>query len=451
MSAMETRMKQMLESMLPGRNQMFTAPTPQHHPQAGETRRTTLGPTHTSHLEDMSNPIPQFESGRKSDFKLKRNRAFKDILASPVLKYDGKNRLGFRPWMDALRRETADLDLEASQWLDLLEVRTSGTALDLVQSARLIQFETSPQQALEKVWEYLDQQFSSPHQPSQQLLRHLLHGARITPSDPTALTTFARHCDSAVYLRRCNPGCLPSLDESTNQLTLFQRLSPDLNYKWQEFRCANFPGKGPIPFETFARWITTQSQICLHYQETQPNDEVFPQTPSSKLKGSGNLQAQSSLPTFHSPASPNQARRANPHSSSRNPNGSNTPSQNQWVNSSGRYPTGVGKPMHESSRASSPVKSSQSQDQKPIFCAWCRENGVTHSHDTSNCTLIREASALDQWKVLYNHRICTKCLLTGHYYKECTAAKRCETCRGFHHEAIHCRPLETISSSTKRD
>ena len=99
---------------------------------------------------------------------------------------------------------------------------------------------------------------------------------------------------------------------------------------------------------------------------------MLPQTHSSKLKGSGNLQAPSSLPTFHSPASPNQPRRANPPSSSRNPSGSNT-SQNQWINSSGRYPTGVGKPMHESSRASSPVKSSQSQDQTKNFCAWCHE------------------------------------------------------------------------------
>ena len=152
----------------------------------------------------------------------------------------------------------------------------------------------------------------------------------------------------------------------------------------------------------------------------------------------------------YSSASSNQSRRTNPHSPRRNLADPN-PSQDKWINSSGRYPAAVGKPMHESSRASSPVKSSKSQDPKQTFCAWCHENGVIHSHDTANCHLIKEANALDQWRALYKHRICTKCLSTGHSYKECMAAKRCETCRGFHHEFLHCRPLETISPSPKRD
>ena len=135
-------MKQMLDSMLPERIQLSTAPPPQQHPQGIEAQTATLVSTHPSHPENKSTSIPQFEPGRKSDFKLKRNRAFKDILASPVLKYDGTNRLGFRPWIDALKRETADLGLEASKWLDLLEVRTSGTVNDLAQIARLILFET---------------------------------------------------------------------------------------------------------------------------------------------------------------------------------------------------------------------------------------------------------------------------------------------------------------------
>ena len=140
----------------------------------------------------------------------------------------------------------------------------------------------------------------------------------------------------------------------------------------------------------------------------------------------------------------------NPHTPSRNPSGSNI-SQNQWINSSGRHPTGLGKPLHESSRTSSPVKSSPSQDQKKNFCAWCSENGVTHNHDTANCNQIKGANALDQWTVLYRHRLCVKCLSSGHYYKECKTSSRCGTCNRDHHKDIGCRPEEIISRFPMRD
>ena len=238
-------------------------------------------------------------------------------------------------------------------------------------------------------------------------------------------------------LRESHPGSLSSLDELTTQKNVFYRLDEDLHLEWYKYQCTHLQTDTPS-FEDFAQWVNAQSKIHLKRRDEIPKPFTNPS------------QANSSTTKHTSPTSPILARRANPHSSSRNPVRSNT-SQNQWINSSGRYPTGFGKPMLESSRASSPAKSSQSQDETQNFCAWCRENGVTHNHVTANCTDIRNANALDQWQALYKNRVCTKCLLTGHYYKECTAAKRCETCRGFHHEAIHCRPLETISSFPKRD
>ena len=139
---------------------------------------------------------------------------------------------------------------------------------------------------------------------------------------------------------------LASLEEETTQHNIVRRLEDKLYVKWHEFRRERFGRKLNIPFERFSNWIMEQAEIYLDCQNSIPKTS----------------QSTSKAPTFHSPASPNQPRRANPPSSSRNPSRSNT-SQNQWLNSSGRYPTGVGKPMHESSRASSPVKSSQSQDQ----------------------------------------------------------------------------------------
>ena len=82
MSAVETRVRQMLESMLPGRNQMNASPNTQPHQQAEVSQPATHRPNALRQPKSMSIPNPQFEASLKTDFKLKRNRAFEGILAS---------------------------------------------------------------------------------------------------------------------------------------------------------------------------------------------------------------------------------------------------------------------------------------------------------------------------------------------------------------------------------
>ena len=65
--------------------------------------------------------------------KLKRNKAFKQILNSQAEQFDGKNVMGYKPWKDALNREIDGLDLDANQKMDLLLMRTTGIAKDFVQ------------------------------------------------------------------------------------------------------------------------------------------------------------------------------------------------------------------------------------------------------------------------------------------------------------------------------
>ena len=385
-----------------------------------------------------SNPVHSTHELRSSDQSLKANKAFKLILAAKAEPFDGSDCTQYQDWKDSLEREVHGLHLTPAQWMDLLHVRTTKDANAAIQPARILQRETSPREALGIAWRFLDQQFSTSQKPSQQLLDELLKGPTITCSNPTSLTRFSHQCQAAVLLRQSHPGSLSSLDELTTQKDVFYRLDEDLHAEWFKYSCTHLPTDTPS-FEDFARWVLAQSKINLRRKDHIPKPFV------------NTYQAKTSTSKLTSPTSPNQTRRVNPHSSSRNFSGTNTSSQNQWINSSGRYPTGLGKPLHESSRTSSPVKFSPSQDQKKNFCAWCRENRVTHNHDTANCNQIKGANALDQWTVLFRHRICFKCLSSGHYYKECKTSSRCGTCNRDHHKDIGCRPEEIISRFPKRD
>ena len=52
-----------------------------------------------------------------------------------------------------------------------------------------------------------------------------------------------------------------------------------------------------------------------------------------------------------------------------------------------------------------------------------------------------------QWKVLYRHKVCDRCLEFGHYWRDCsTKNPRCSSCNMAHHPNILCRPTETIST-----
>ena len=135
----------------------------------------------------------------------KRSKAFKEILTARSTIYDWSSRLRYLDWKEALHREVQGLTLTASQWLDLLQVRTERAVNDAIQPARVLQRETSPEQALNMAWQFLDQQFSTPQKASQQILHDLIHGQTITASDPTALSSFSHRCQAAELLDKLSP------------------------------------------------------------------------------------------------------------------------------------------------------------------------------------------------------------------------------------------------------
>ena len=108
----------------------------------------------------------------------------------------------YRSWKAALEREVAQLPLNATQWLELLKVRTKGAALTVVQDvANRVLPESTPETTLEIAWEFLDERFKTSQQPSQEILNTILAGPVVSLSDITTLTTFAQACAAAQCLK----------------------------------------------------------------------------------------------------------------------------------------------------------------------------------------------------------------------------------------------------------
>ena len=276
----------------------------QHPLYPSHTTTNALNENHNLNRSALSAHDTQVD-----DRSLKANKAFKLILAAKANLFDGSDRGQYQEWKEALEREVYGLSLTPAQWMDLIHARTTKEANAAIQPARLLQRETSPEEALDIAWQFLDKRFSTSQMPSQQLLDDSLHGPIITSS---SVTEFAHQCQAAVLLRRSHPGSLTSLDELTTQKNLFNRLNDDLHLKWYEYKCTHLQ-KTPT-FEEFSRWIDAQSEIHLERQDhlSKHQTSTWQTTPSSGYKVQ---------------ASPNQSRRANKPSVTRTPIGSN-PSQN---------------------------------------------------------------------------------------------------------------------------
>ena len=85
---------------------------------------------------------------------------------------------------------------------------------------------------------------------------------------------------------------------------------------------------------------------------------------------------------------------------------------------------------------------------KEPWCAWCTENGRTHNHTTANCSMLRNANANDQWKVINKHKVCDSCLVQGHYWRHCPKKIQecCTECGNSHHPNLQCINLKQAST-----
>ncbi|XP_049305911.1 uncharacterized protein LOC125776614 [Bactrocera dorsalis] len=80
--------------------------------------------------------------------------------------------------------------------------------------------------------------------------------------------------------------------------------------------------------------------------------------------------------------------------------------------------------------------------------------GCNNSHNIFYCHKFKALSTQDKWDAVIKHKLCTKCLKTGHNIKECKG-ESCLTCKGNHHLWLHkdktSKAKSTIIKNTKND
>ena len=149
---------------------------------------------------------------------MKKSKAFRQVLDIKNPEYfDGSNKIKYLPWKIALQKEVSHLEIDPTQWLELIKMRTRSDAREIVDRACAPLLETSPERTLDRVWKFLDRRFKTPQKPSQDILSNLLYGAHIADRDVKGLSDFAELCDSAADLMKDWPGLSASLNEIITQ------------------------------------------------------------------------------------------------------------------------------------------------------------------------------------------------------------------------------------------
>ena len=202
------------------------------------------------------------------------------------------------------------LNLDDFQWLELLEARTDGDALELIKENRILMIENSPEEALQEVRTQMNSRFHTEERPAKQLIRDLQYGPTVSVSKPNKLFNFAQKCHNASKLYDSHPEKLKELESQSTQNLIIKRLDPDLSVKWFEYKEVNLSKYTTIPFELFARWIGSRARIYLERQEILDNEPSTSQSHSNLQKTT--TSSQNERTNYQSSGSFNQQRRPSP-------------------------------------------------------------------------------------------------------------------------------------------
>ena len=372
-----------------------------------------------------------------------------NLIRASEVKFDGRDPQDYAPWKRALLREIENLNLTSNQELCLLDARTEDEANMVVKELRPLRNELGPDIALRKVWETLDQTYYCPTSQVQSLLKKLTQGPDVRAEDATALLIFTLQCQSALALHRHNP--IASLEDHTTMDAVIGRLDKILRREWFTHLHTLPTRHTHMPtFQDFASWIQQKSHIARLDKSSRLDRDKYKSSPSTAHatpKTVSSIPTPPSLPqaaqTQKMQSSTPKARRGTPGGdkeyrdatrNSRNPPHAST------------FNINMPKELHLAPNA--PRSRDASPKLKEFWCAWCTENGRAHQHSTANCSMLQNANASDQWKVIHKHRVCDSCLVQGHYWKHCPnkIQERCTTCGNSHHPKLQCLPLRQAST-----
>merc|ERR1712074_477801 len=173
------QMWDMITQSITRQNNLNTNALPPHNQPHNTTNNAqTIQPPTTPPLHTPEQQITT---------RLHQEKAFKNLLNATSTKFSGKDVLEYAPWKKALTVEKKNIQLNATQELQLLEARTEVEPNQLIRDHRILEFGFSPEIALEEAWKTLDKRYKTPHSPSQLLIQKITQGPIIHINDTHAL------------------------------------------------------------------------------------------------------------------------------------------------------------------------------------------------------------------------------------------------------------------------
>ena len=190
-----------------------------------------------------------------------------------------------------METELNGLYLTPAEWLEILLLRTSDAALDIVRRAKNMGV-TDPQTGLEFIWKQLNDRFKKKSSGAKEVLKELQNFPEVRPNDPEGLWKFSVICEQAKTLAATDQGrALAVLDFADVQKTVTGRLNETLKCRWRT-KYAKLATDSPdelVPFYLFCDWISKianeSSLDGVQYEDT------------AQQKGKNSKQNQEAVPT----------------------------------------------------------------------------------------------------------------------------------------------------------
>ena len=214
----------------------------------------------TNHSQIIQEVLSQ-RNRSTDDLKLKQHKAFKQLLGQQATTFDGTNAAQFKAWKNDIQVEVEHLDLSHTQWIQLLEARTTGEPNSIVKRSKIIQIESGPKCALKTVWENLNLRYETTRRPAQELFEKLTTGPELRSSDTESLFAFLQRCKAAQKLHQQNPDFLREIEDQTSLDALIRRLDSELRRRWLLHRRMQLGFKKEVYFQDFTDWIQVQAEV----------------------------------------------------------------------------------------------------------------------------------------------------------------------------------------------
>ena len=196
-----------------------------------------------------------------------------------ALKFDGKVATSYLRWKNALKLEVAGLDLSPREWLEMLALRTSHTALDIVTRANEMGI-ADPGIALEFIWEEFEGRYKGQPLTANKVLLELQNFRQIKRKDTKALFEFALVCRQATKLATTKEEmALAVLDFANIQKSVTTHLDEGLRRRWK-VKYGKIVDEDPesnVPFSRFTEWIGKVAKEASHAGvqfETDQTDRI---------------------------------------------------------------------------------------------------------------------------------------------------------------------------------